>query len=57
MGKKEESGVVREGECVWPGGDGREGVKVFPAIVDKKRKNVKIGFENFDLKTLVEEPF
>ena len=69
VGKKEESGVVRdarrnlfgrrkgEGECVWPGGDGREGVKVFPAIVDKKRKNVKIGFENFDLKTLVEENF
>ena len=47
---KEGKGVA---ECVWPAGEGREGVKVFPAIVDKRRKNVKIRF----VKTLVEEPF
>ena len=47
-----------EGECVWPAGERREGFRVFPAKVDwKGRNSVKIGFENFDIKTLVEENF
>ena len=45
------------GQCVWPGGNDRAGVKVYPTIVDKKRKNIKIGFDNFDMKTLREELF
>ena len=48
-----------QGECVWPPGRGEEGagVKVYPAIVDKKRKSVKIGFENFSEKTLFKSEF
>eukprot|EP00092_Neocalanus_flemingeri_P021762 GFUD01023608.1.p1 GENE.GFUD01023608.1~~GFUD01023608.1.p1 ORF type:complete len:238 (+),score=87.57 GFUD01023608.1:65-778(+) len=48
-----------EGECVFPPGRGEEGegVKVFPALVDTRRRKVKIGFESFDTKTLVEEQF
>ena len=71
VGRKEEGAVVvgdarrnlfgrrrGEGECVWPAGEGREGVRVFPAKVDRNRRDtVKIGFENFDNKTLVEENF
>jgi len=45
------------GECVFPPGRQDEGVKLFPALVDKKRKTVKIGFESFDSKTLMEEQF
>ena len=50
-----------EDECVWPAGERREGFegfRDFPAKVDRKRRNtVKIGFEYFDIKTMVEENF
>ena len=47
-----------DGECVWP--PGREEaprVKVFPAVVSKTRKSIKIGFENVNEKTLFGESF
>ena len=49
-----------QGECVWPPGRGEEGVgvKVYPTIVDKRRKTtIKIGFENFSEKTLYDSEF
>ena len=47
------------GECVWPQGRGQEGygVKIYPAVTDRKRRTVKIGFERFDKKSLTEEAF
>jgi len=49
----------RQGECVWPLGRGQEGygVKIYPAVTDRKRRTVKIGFESFDKKSLTEAAF
>ena len=48
-----------QGECVWPPGRGQEGygVKIYPAVTDRKRRTVKIGFESFDKKALTEAAF
>ena len=48
-----------QGECVWPPGRGQEGygVKIYPAVTDRKRKTVKIGFESFDKKALTGAAF
>ena len=53
--------VGAEGQCVSPAAAVARGrnLKVFPASVvpNKTRKTIKIGFENFNRKTLFEEPF
>ena len=48
-----------QGECVWPPGRGEDGVsvKVYPTLVDKRRKTIKIGFESFNNKTLCNSEF
>jgi len=45
------------GDCVFPPGREDKKMKVFPAVLDKKRKQVKIGFESFNSFTLINETF
>ena len=61
FGGQERVGGEAEGHCVSPAvarSNGKK-VKVFPAsvVLNKTRKTIKIGFENFNRKTLFEEPF
>ena len=45
------------GDCVFPAGRTDKKVKVFPALLDKEKKQVKIGFDSFDHSTLMNETF
>merc|ERR1711892_224737 len=45
------------GDCVFPPGRDDKKMKVYPAVLDKKRKQVKIGFESFNSFTLMNETF
>ena len=48
----------RESMSGQPAGERREGFRVFPVKVDRRRRNtVKIAFDIFYVKTLVEENF
>ena len=46
-----------EGQCVFPPGRDDKKLKVFPALLDKRRKQIKIGFDSFDNSTLINETF
>ena len=48
---------VHEGDCVFPPGRDDKKLKLFPAVLDKRRKQIKIGFDSFDTSTLVNETF
>jgi len=52
-----QGGKVEVGDCVFPPGRDDKKMKVYPAFLDKKRKQVKIGFESFNSFTLMNETF
>ena len=46
-----------EGECVFPPGRDDKRLQIFPSKVDRKRSQIKIGFQSFDERMLVNETF
>ena len=46
-----------EGECVFPPGRDDKRLQVFPTKVDRKRSQIKIGFQSFDERILINETF
>lgn len=51
------SARIAVGDCVFPPGRDDKKMSVYPAVFDKKRKQVKIGFESFNSFTLMNETF
>ena len=45
------------GECVFPHGRDDKTLKVYPTVLDKARKQIKIGFDSIDTSTLMHETF
>ena len=50
-------GGVEEGECVFPPGRNDKSLEVYPTKIDRKRNQIKIGFQSFDEWMLVNETF
>jgi len=48
---------VGSGEVVFPPGRDDKKLQVFPTIIDRKRKHIKIGFESVDESMLMNETF
>ena len=46
-----------EGECVYPPGRDDKSLQIFPTKVDRKRGHIKIGFQSFDERMLINETF
>ena len=53
----EENSEDCSGECVFPQGRDDKVLKVYPTLMDKARKQIKIGFDSIDTSTLMHETF
>ena len=54
-GCQERSDII--GDCVFPPGRDDKKLQIFPTKVDRKRSQIKIGFQSFDEKMLINETF